>query len=44
MIKGIKFVGVPVTDQDRALQFWTEAVGMKVTQTSPSTRSSAGSS
>ncbi|HUB18240.1 MAG TPA: VOC family protein [Acidobacteriaceae bacterium] len=35
MIKGIKFVGVPVTDQDRALRFWTEAVGMKVTTDQP---------
>jgi len=30
MIKGIKFVGVPVSNQDAALKFWTEAVGMKV--------------
>src|ERR1039458_9069693 len=35
MIKGIKFVGVPVTDQDRALKFWTEAVGMKVATDQP---------
>ena len=28
MIRGIKFVGVPVSDQDQALKFWTEAVGM----------------
>jgi catechol 2,3-dioxygenase-like lactoylglutathione lyase family enzyme len=35
MIKGIKFVGIPVTDQDRALQFWTEAIGMKVTTDQP---------
>lgn len=30
MIKGIKFVSVPVTDQDRALAFWTEKCGFKV--------------
>ena len=30
MIKGIKFVSVPVTDQDAALKFWTEKCGFKV--------------
>ena len=35
MIRGIKFVGVPVTDQDKALKFWTEAIGMKVTTDQP---------
>jgi catechol 2,3-dioxygenase-like lactoylglutathione lyase family enzyme len=35
MIRGIKFVGVPVSDQDVALKFWTEAVGMKVTTDQP---------
>ena len=35
MIRGIKFIGVPVTDQDRALKFWTEAVGMKVATDQP---------
>ena len=35
MIRGIKFVGVPVSDQDAALQFWTEAVGMKVITDQP---------
>ena len=35
MIKGIKFVGVPVSDQDRALKFWTEAVGMMVVTDQP---------
>jgi len=28
MIRGIKFVGVPVRDQDVALKFYTEALGM----------------
>jgi catechol 2,3-dioxygenase-like lactoylglutathione lyase family enzyme len=35
MIRGIKFVGVPVSDQDAALKFWTEAVGMIVTTDQP---------
>ncbi|MGB9030237.1 MAG: VOC family protein [Acidobacteriaceae bacterium] len=35
MIKGIKFVGVPVRNQDAALKFWTEAVGMKVMTDQP---------
>jgi catechol 2,3-dioxygenase-like lactoylglutathione lyase family enzyme len=35
MIRGIKFVGVPVRDQDAALKFWTEVVGMKVTTDQP---------
>ncbi|MFZ0274767.1 MAG: VOC family protein [Acidobacteriaceae bacterium] len=35
MIRAIKFVGVPVSNQDRALQFWTEAVGMKVVTDQP---------
>ncbi|MGC2617572.1 MAG: VOC family protein [Acidobacteriaceae bacterium] len=37
MIGGIKFVGVPVGDQDVALKFWTEAVGMKVVTDQPFT-------
>lgn len=35
MIRAIKFVGVPVSDQDAALKFWTEAAGMKVTTDQP---------
>ena len=31
MIRGIKFVSVPVRDQDGALKFWTETCGFKVT-------------
>ena len=31
MIRGIKFVSVPVSDQDKALAFWTEKCGLKVT-------------
>jgi catechol 2,3-dioxygenase-like lactoylglutathione lyase family enzyme len=30
MIRGIKFVSVPVKDQDAALAFWTERCGFKV--------------
>jgi catechol 2,3-dioxygenase-like lactoylglutathione lyase family enzyme len=30
MIRGIKFVGIPVHDQDRALRFYTETLGCKV--------------
>jgi catechol 2,3-dioxygenase-like lactoylglutathione lyase family enzyme len=35
MIRGIKFVGVPVKDQDAALAFWTHGVGMKVVTDQP---------
>ena len=41
MIKGIKFVGVPVSNQDAALKFWTEAVGMKVDDRSALQREAA---
>lgn len=30
MIKRIKFLGIPVRDQDRALQFYTEKLGFRV--------------
>jgi catechol 2,3-dioxygenase-like lactoylglutathione lyase family enzyme len=30
MIKRIKFIGIPVRDQDRALAFYTEKLGMLV--------------
>jgi predicted enzyme related to lactoylglutathione lyase len=30
MIKRIKFLGIPVKDQDRALQFYTEKLGFRV--------------
>jgi catechol 2,3-dioxygenase-like lactoylglutathione lyase family enzyme len=35
MIRGIKFVSVPVRDQDRALAFWTEKCGLKVATDQP---------
>ena len=28
MIKGVKFVSIPVRDQDRALAFYTERLGL----------------
>lgn len=30
MIRGIKFISVPVKDQDAALKFYTESLGFKV--------------
>lgn len=30
MIRGIKIVSIPVTDQDRAMKFYTEKMGFKV--------------
>ncbi len=35
MIKGIKFASVPVTDQDRALEFYTERLGFRVLTDQP---------
>jgi catechol 2,3-dioxygenase-like lactoylglutathione lyase family enzyme len=35
MVRGIKFVGIPVTDQDAALKFYTESLGMKVATDQP---------
>lgn len=35
MLKGIKFASVPVTDQDRALTFYTEKLGFKVATDQP---------
>ena len=35
MIKLLKFVGVPTSDQDRALAFWTEKVGFRVATDQP---------
>jgi catechol 2,3-dioxygenase-like lactoylglutathione lyase family enzyme len=37
MIRGIKFVGIPVHDQDRALKFYTETLGCKVVTDQPFT-------
>ena len=30
MVRGIKFTGIPVRDQDVALKFYTETMGFKV--------------
>jgi predicted enzyme related to lactoylglutathione lyase len=35
MIKLLKFVSVPTSDQDRALKFWTEQVGFRVATDQP---------
>ena len=35
MITNVKFVSVPTRDQNRALAFWTEKVGMKVVTDQP---------
>lgn len=30
MLKRVKFVGIPVRDQEKALQFWTKKVGFQI--------------
>jgi predicted enzyme related to lactoylglutathione lyase len=35
MIKKLKFVGVPTSDQDRALAFWTKKMGFNVATDQP---------
>jgi predicted enzyme related to lactoylglutathione lyase len=35
MIKQLKFAGIAVSDQDRALAFWTEKVGFRVATDQP---------
>lgn len=35
MIKAIKFTTIPVSDQDRALEFYTEKLGFKVATDQP---------
>jgi catechol 2,3-dioxygenase-like lactoylglutathione lyase family enzyme len=35
MIKAIKFASIPVTDQDRALEFYTKKLGLRVITDSP---------
>jgi catechol 2,3-dioxygenase-like lactoylglutathione lyase family enzyme len=35
MIKAIKFVGIPVSDQQRALEFYTNALGFRVVTDQP---------
>jgi predicted enzyme related to lactoylglutathione lyase len=35
MIKAVKFVSIPVVDQDRALEFYTKTLGFRVITDSP---------
>jgi catechol 2,3-dioxygenase-like lactoylglutathione lyase family enzyme len=35
MIKGIKFASIPVSDQDRALEFYTQSLGFRVITDQP---------
>lgn len=35
MIKQLKFAGIPTSDQDRALAFWTEKMGFRVITDQP---------
>jgi predicted enzyme related to lactoylglutathione lyase len=35
MLKQVKFVGIPVRDQDKALEFWTKKVGLQISTDQP---------
>jgi len=35
MVKQVKFVGIPVRDQDKALAFWTKKIGLQVATDQP---------
>ncbi len=35
MLKRVKFVGIPVRDQDLALEFWTKKVGLQIATDQP---------
>jgi len=35
MIRGVKFTSIPVTDQDKALKFYTEKLGFKLLTDQP---------
>jgi predicted enzyme related to lactoylglutathione lyase len=35
MIKSVKFISIPVTDQDRALAFYTEKLGFRLSTDQP---------
>lgn len=35
MIKGVKFISIPVTDQDRALSFYTNKLGFRIRTDQP---------
>jgi predicted enzyme related to lactoylglutathione lyase len=35
MMKKVKFVGIPVRDQDKAIAFWTKKVGLQIATDQP---------
>ncbi len=35
MLKRVKFVGIPVRDQEKALQFWTKKLGLQIATDQP---------
>jgi len=35
MVKQVKFVGIPVRDQDKALAFWTKKIGVQIATDQP---------
>lgn len=35
MLKRLKFVGIPVRDQDKALEFWTKKMGLQIVTDQP---------
>jgi predicted enzyme related to lactoylglutathione lyase len=35
MIRGVKFASIPVTDQDRAIEFYTSKLGLRVVTDQP---------
>lgn len=35
MVKQVKFVGIPVRDQDKALAFWTKKIGLQISTDQP---------
>jgi hypothetical protein len=42
MIRGVKFASIPVTDQDKALAFYTEKLGFRIVTDQPFNESHAG--
>ena len=44
MITHVKFVGIPVRDQQRALEFYTEKLGFAIATDQPMGPANAGSS
>jgi catechol 2,3-dioxygenase-like lactoylglutathione lyase family enzyme len=42
MIRGVKFVSIPVADQDRALAFYTDVLGFRLLTDQPFNESNAG--